>query len=79
MNSNYQLTLSRESLKFLKKQERTTQQRICNALKGLTLRPPIGDIRPLKGRDNILRLRVGSFRVLFEVDHKEKMIYELIS
>lgn len=61
MSLNYQLTLGRELLKFLKKQEKSIQQRISNVLKGLTVRPPIGDIKLLKGRDNLMRLRVGSY------------------
>lgn len=77
MSLTYQLTLSRESIKFLKKQEKTIQLRISSALKGLTVQPPLGDIRPLKGRKGQLRLRVGAYRVIFEIDHNEKMIYIL--
>lgn len=77
MNSTYQLTLSRDAIKFLAKQERNVQSRIHQALSGLTVRPPIGDIRPLKGRNQQMRLRVGTFRVIFEVSHEEKVVYIL--
>jgi mRNA interferase RelE/StbE len=77
MSLTYQLTLSRESIKFLKKQEKTVQKRISSALNELTLQPPLGDIRPLKGRKGQLRLRVGTYRVIFEINHTEKMIYIL--
>ncbi|UNC93567.1 type II toxin-antitoxin system RelE family toxin [Candidatus Contubernalis alkaliaceticus] len=77
MKLTYQLTLSRETIKFLKKQEKKIQTRICKALKGLTVRPPIGDIKPLMSRKNTLRLRIGTFRVIFEVDHNEKKVYVL--
>lgn len=77
MSLPYQLTLSRESIKFLKKQELSVKERIRKALKELTIPPPKGDIRPLKGKKGELRLRVGSYRVIFEVDHNEKMIYIL--
>ncbi len=77
MSLTYQVTLSRESIKFLKKQENAIQIRITKAIKGLTIQPPIGDIKPLKGRNKQLRLRVGSFRIIFEVNHNEKMIYIL--
>ena len=50
MSLIYLLTLSRESIKFLKKQEKSVQLRISTALKGLTIQPPIGDIKLLKGR-----------------------------
>ncbi|MFK4998564.1 type II toxin-antitoxin system RelE/ParE family toxin [Bacillus sp. N9] len=77
MNLDYQLTLSRESIKFLKKQEKIARERIGNALVGLTYRPPVGDIKPLRGKQAKLRLRVGTYRVIFEVNHNEKIIYVL--
>ncbi|MFD1039839.1 type II toxin-antitoxin system RelE/ParE family toxin [Virgibacillus byunsanensis] len=77
LSLTYQLTLSRESIKFLKKQEKAIQERIGTALSGLTIRPPIGDIKPLRGRNNQLRLRVGTYRVIFEVNQNEGMIYIL--
>ncbi|QOY36975.1 type II toxin-antitoxin system RelE family toxin [Anaerobacillus isosaccharinicus] len=77
MSLTYQVTLSRESIKYLKKQEKAVQLRITRALKGLTIQPPLGDIKPLKGRNKQLRLRVGSYRVIFEINHNEKMIYIL--
>jgi mRNA interferase RelE/StbE len=59
MSLTYQLTLSREAIKFLRKQEKSVQLRITKALKGLMVQPPIGDIRPLKGKKGQLRLRIG--------------------
>ncbi|WP_368858686.1 type II toxin-antitoxin system RelE/ParE family toxin [Oceanobacillus saliphilus] len=34
-------------------------------------------MKPLKGRKGQLRLRVGTYRIIFEADHNEKMIYIL--
>ncbi|MHB1685093.1 MAG: type II toxin-antitoxin system RelE family toxin [Bacilli bacterium] len=75
MNSAYRLTVSRDSLKFIAKQTRTVQERIHLALTGLSVRPPIGDIKPLKGKGKLKRLRVGPYRVIFEVNHEEQMVY----
>lgn len=77
MSSTYQLTLSRDAVKFVVKQERVIQERIRKALSGLAIRPPVGDIKPLKGRGKLMRLRVGTYRVIFEVNHTEQMIYIL--
>ncbi|HLR51634.1 MAG TPA: type II toxin-antitoxin system RelE/ParE family toxin [Candidatus Avamphibacillus sp.] len=77
MSLTYQLILSRDSLKFLKKQETTIQTRIGKALQGLTFRPPIGDIKPLRGRNKQMRLRIGTYRVIFEVEHSEQVVYIL--
>ncbi|AQT86967.1 hypothetical protein ERICIV_04569 (plasmid) [Paenibacillus larvae subsp. larvae] len=77
MSSTYQLTLSRDAVKFVAKQERRIQERIRKSLTGLVIRPPVGDIKPLKGRGKLLRLRVGTYRVIFEVNHMEQMVYIL--
>lgn len=77
MSSTYQLTLSREAIKFLKKQEKSVQLRISNALKGLLIQPPIGDIKPLRGNKGQLRLRIGPYRTIFEINHNEQIIYIL--
>ena len=77
MSSIYQLTLNRDSVKFLTKQERTVQVRIRKAISGLAIRPPIGDIKPLKGQGKLMRLRVGTYRVIFEVSNTEQIVYIL--
>jgi mRNA-degrading endonuclease RelE of RelBE toxin-antitoxin system len=77
VSSTYQLTLSRDAIKFVAKQERVIQERIRKALTGLAVRPPVGDIKPLKGRGKLMRLRAGTYRVIFEVDQMEQMVYIL--
>ncbi len=60
---------SKTSLKYLAKLERQVRSNIISAIEGL---PDRGDIRKMKGKSlqNIFRLRVGKFRVLFvrEID-----------
>ena len=57
---------SREALKFLARLDKKTVSRIRQAVYGLTLQPPVGDIKPLQGySDHRKRLRVGSFRVIY--------------
>ncbi|WP_338470741.1 hypothetical protein R4Z10_18425 [Niallia sp. XMNu-256] len=43
----------------------------------MTIQPPLGDIKPLKGQKGLLRLRIGTFSTIFEVDHNEKIVYIL--
>jgi len=75
VNSDYKLTYHKDSLKFLGKQEMAVQQRIAKGLTGLLTVPPRGDIKQMKGHHGVYRLRVGSYRILFEVDHTEKIVY----
>lgn len=59
MKINY----SRQSAKFLSKQDKITQKRIISAINKL----PAGDVRKLQGRTGY-RLRVGDFRIIFDID-----------
>ncbi|MEZ3506273.1 MAG: type II toxin-antitoxin system RelE/ParE family toxin [Lachnospiraceae bacterium] len=54
---------SKQAEKFLKKQTKSTRDRIRSAIHAL----PAGDIKKLKGRDGY-RLRIGDFRVIFDRD-----------
>ena len=54
---------SKQAVKFLKKQERSTQLRIIGAIENL----PAGDVKKLQGVQGY-RLRVGDYRVIFDYD-----------
>lgn len=58
-----EIRYSRQASKFLRKQDKETQKRIIEAINKL----PIGDVKKLQGR-NGYRLRVGSFRIIFDRD-----------
>lgn len=70
MNIQY----SKQAIKFLKKQDINTQKRI---IKAIHLLPEIGDVKKLKGRSGY-RLRVGDFRVLFDLHTFEVLYIEKI-
>jgi len=62
-----QIKYSRDAIKFLEKQNKTTVERIRCAISKLTLNPPEGSIAPLLGySDNRKRLRIGSWRIIFK-------------
>lgn len=75
MSSNYKLIYHKDAVKFLAKQEKVAQERIAQGMKGLLVIPPNGDIKTMKGRQGLYRLRIGSYRILFEIQHKEKIVY----
>ena len=54
----------KKAIKFLKKQDKPTQKRLMTAISRLPLE---GDIKKLQGASGY-RLRVGNFRVLFDVN-----------
>ncbi|MGM9602342.1 MAG: type II toxin-antitoxin system RelE/ParE family toxin [Faecousia sp.] len=58
---------SKDALKFLSKLDAKSVNRIRAAIQGLTLTPPVGDIKVLQGyTDSRKRLRVGSWRIIYK-------------
>ena len=60
----FQISYSKKAVKFLKRQDVPSQKRLIAAISRLPLE---GDIKKLQGIDGY-RLRVGTFRVLFNVN-----------
>lgn len=57
---------SKDALKFLSKLDAKSVNRIRTAIQGLTLNPPVGDIKVMQGyTDSRKRLRVGSWRIIY--------------
>lgn len=63
---------SKQAVKFLSKQDKIIQHRIINAINNL----PNGDVLKLQGRPGY-RLRVGSFRIIFDKDGNVLYIIEI--
>jgi mRNA interferase RelE/StbE len=59
-----EIRYSKHAVKFLKRQDKPTQERLLTAIGKL---PYEGDIKRLQGADGY-RLRVGTYRVLFDVN-----------
>lgn len=70
--------LSKDAVKYLKKLDKKTEQRIFDRLKEMekTENPALHkDVRPLTGRlRGFYRLRIAHLRLIFELDVKKKRI-----
>jgi mRNA interferase RelE/StbE len=64
----YVVTLTREAQKGLTKLPRSVQPRVAAKLRGLIEEPRPDGVKKLKGAESIYRLRVGNFRILYEVE-----------
>ena len=65
---------SKDALKFLAKLDKKSVTRIREAINGLTLEPPVGDIKLMQGyTDNRKRLRVGSWRVIYKYGAEQQV------
>ena len=68
-----EILLSRQAEKFLDRLNDKQTLIVMNAIQGLTVKPPKGDIRKLKGYVDEKRLRVGTIRILFKI--KDNSVY----
>ncbi len=79
---NWKVELSKDSLKYLKKLDKKTTQRLLSSLETLEASEhPLShkDVRPLVGKlRGFYRLRVGEFRLIFELDSANKRIGVLL-
>lgn len=57
------ISYSKQSIKFLKKQDIETRRRLVSAIEMI----PLGDVKKMQGRSGY-RLRVGEFRILFDIN-----------
>ena len=75
---NWEVELSKDSIKYLKKLNKKTSQRLLTSLEAFeTPEHPLShkDVRPLVGKlRGFYRFRVGEFRLIFELDRTQKRI-----
>jgi mRNA interferase RelE/StbE len=60
--------------KYLNRLNAADRNRIKEALHNLAKEPPEGDIKPYEGNSGILRLRVGSFRIIFRFENNNTIL-----
>lgn len=66
----YRIMIQKSAEKFLKKQNKKTQERLLEAIYKL---PQGTDVKKLRGHD-LYRMRVGNIRILYTVDDVIKVI-----
>lgn len=68
----YKIIVKKKAKKFIDKLPKNERMRIVKAIGAL---PNGEDIKKIKGYDNLLRLRVGDYRIIYSVDNGELIIY----
>lgn len=68
----YKIIIKKKAKKFIDKLPKNERLRIANAIKKL---PNGEDIKKLKGHSDLLRLRVGEYRIIYTVDNGELIVY----
>ncbi len=71
--TTYQVTIERTALRALERIERRDRDRITDAIRGLATDPRPAGCVALQGRAGY-RIRVGSYRVVYEVDDGVRIV-----
>lgn len=67
----YKVVLKKRAKKFIDRLPQTERKRLVSAIE---LLPKGENIKPLKRYENLFRLRVGDYRVIYTIDNGELMI-----
>ncbi|MFR8012237.1 MAG: type II toxin-antitoxin system RelE family toxin [Clostridia bacterium] len=67
----YEIVVKKRAKKFIDRLPMNEKRRLVSAIQQL---PSGNDIKQLKGYDGLLRLRVGSYRVIYTVDNGKLIV-----
>lgn len=67
----YQIIIKKKAKKFIDKLPQNERIRVVKAIESL---PNGEDIKKLKGHDELLRLRVRNYRIIYTVNHYELIV-----
>ena len=66
---------SNQAAKFIKKIDSISRKRILNQIESLMENPVVHDTKRVEGtKEKLFRVRVGDFRILYEVDYSSKIM-----
>ncbi|MDO5424478.1 MAG: type II toxin-antitoxin system RelE/ParE family toxin [Eubacteriales bacterium] len=68
----YKIIIKKKAKKFIDKLPLNERRRIVSAIERL---PNGEDIKKLKGHSDLMRLRVGEYRIIYTVDNGEFIVY----
>lgn len=68
---SYRIVLKKRAKKFIDRLPMNEKRRVVSAIQRL---PDGTDIKLMKGHDDLYRLRVGEYRILYTVDNGELVI-----
>ncbi len=70
----YKLKYSRKARKFLLRTEKNIANRIIDKIEKISEKPIIPDTKRIEGIKGLYRIRVGNFRILYEIDYDNNLI-----
>jgi mRNA interferase RelE/StbE len=73
----YRIQIDRDAEKTLRRQGRTTKERLVKAILVLADNPHPPNSRKLEGYDDLFRLRVGDWRIIYQIIDDQLLILVL--
>ena len=70
----YTVVFARSARKELQALDRTVGNRILKRIEALTREPRPSGCRKLEGTDNLWRIRIGDWRVVYSVDDAKSLV-----
>ncbi len=70
----FNVSYSNRSKKFLKKADKTLVKRLIGEIEKLMEEPITHETKKVEGSKDLFRLRVGDYRILYEVDYMNNLI-----
>ena len=70
----FDVRYSSRSRKFLKKADKILARRLVEKIEKLREYPIIHDTKRIEGSKGLFRIRVGDWRILYEVDYRNNLI-----
>lgn len=71
---SYSIHVDRSAVKFLQKLAKAEEVKIVNAIDSLANNPRPAGVKKLKGKFDCWRIRVGDYRVIYEIKDKACLI-----
>lgn len=68
----YKIIIKKKAKKFIDALPQNDRKRVVTAIEQL---PNGSNIKPMKCHEGLFRLRVGSYRIIYTVDHGELIVY----
>ena len=71
---NYRIVFARSAREELERLPAALSQRILRRIEGLAAAPRPRGCRKLAGAENLWRVRVGDYRVLYALDNRQRLV-----
>lgn len=70
----YEVKVDRKAIKFIKSQTPKIRRQIFNKINSLAANPRPDNREPIKGADDLFRIRTGNYRILYQVIDKRLLV-----